>query len=176
MRETVKEWVKAIATAVVMAVIIVQFIVPTTVYGVSMEPNFEHKDYLIVNRQAYAHDRQPARGDVVVFTSHLKDKNGNEKKLIKRVVGLPGESVEVRDGSVYINGEKLNEDYTKDGTTNGNVSPVIVPENGYFCLGDNRLHSTDSRYLEVGFVDKEDLVGEVVFRVYPFNKFGTIGD
>ena len=96
--------------------------------------------------------------------------------LIKRVVGLPGETVEVRDGMVYINGEVLEEDYTKDGITNGEVAPVIIPENDYFCLGDNRLHSTDSRFMEVGLVDAEDLVGQVIFRLYPFNKIVVIGD
>lgn len=176
MRQNIREWIKAVGAAVAMAVIIIQFVIPTTVYGVSMEPNFEPNDYLLVNRLAYDDHRKPERGDVVVFSSHLKDKNGEDKMLIKRVVGLPGETVEVRDGMVYINGEVLEEDYTKDGITNGEVAPVIIPENDYFCLGDNRLHSTDSRFMEVGLVDAEDLVGQVIFRLYPFNKIGVIGD
>lgn len=176
MRENIREWIKAVAAAVAMAIIVIQFVIPTTVYGISMEPNFKHNDYLLVNRLAYDQHRKPERGDVVVFTSHLKDQNGEEKLLIKRVVGLPGETVEVRDGTVYIDGEILEEDYTKDGVTNGDVSPVTIPEDDYFCLGDNRLHSTDSRFMEVGLIDAEDLVGRVIFRLYPWNKIGIIGD
>ena len=81
----------------------------------------------------------------------------------------------VENGKVYINGEELDEEYTKDGTTNGTVYPVEVPEGCVFCLGDNRLHSTDSRFLEVGFVDEEDIVGKVIFRIYPFNRIGIPG-
>ncbi|MFQ9893572.1 MAG: signal peptidase I, partial [Emergencia sp.] len=102
MRQNIREWIKAVGAAVAMAVIIIQFVIPTTVYGVSMEPNFEPNDYLLVNRLAYDDHRKPERGEVVVFSSHLKDKNGEDKMLIKRVVGLPGETVEVRDGMVYI--------------------------------------------------------------------------
>ena len=172
MRENVKEWLKAILTAVVVALIVVQFVVPTTVYGVSMEPTFKSSDYLLISKQAYSGDRSPQRGDVIVFTSHMKDENGENKKLIKRVIALPGETVEVTDGKVYINGKELKESYTKDGTTNGTVYSVEVPEGRVFCLGDNRLHSTDSRFLEVGFVHEEDIVGKVVFRIYPFDRIG----
>ena len=174
MRENVREWIKAVLTAVVVAVIAIQFVVPTTVYGVSMEPTFENNDYLLISKQAYSYGRSPQR-DVIVFSSHLKDENGESKKLIKRVIAVPGETVAVENGKVYINGEELDEEYTKDGTTNGTVYPVEVPEGCVFCLGDNRLHSTDSRFLEVGFVDEEDIVGKVIFRIYPFNRIGIPG-
>ena len=175
MRESVKEGVKAVLMAVVVAIIVIQFVVPTTVYGISMEPTFESSDYLLISRQAYRYGRSPERGDIVVFSSQMKDENGEEKKLIKRVIGLPGETVAVENGKVYIDGKELSEDYTKDGTTNGTVYPVEVPEGCVFCLGDNRLHSTDSRFMEVGFIDEEDIVGKVVFRVYPFDKIGFPG-
>jgi len=169
------EWLKAVLSAVAAAVIVVQFVVPTTVYGISMEPSFYENDYLLVNRQAYTGSREPERGDVVVFQSHLPDEeNGGRKKLIKRVIAIPGDTVAVADGKVYINGEELEENYIQDGITNGDVGPVTVPEGNYFCMGDNRLHSTDSRFFEVGFVEKDDIVGEVFFRVFPFDKFGSI--
>ena len=81
----------------------------------------------------------------------------------------------VEDGKVYINGKELEEDYTADGITDGVTYPVEIPEGCYFCMGDNRLHSKDSRSLPVGFVDKEQIVGKVIFRLYPFDKIGRIG-
>lgn len=92
MRENVREWIKAVLTAVVVAVIAIQFVVPTTVYGVSMEPTFENNDYLLISKQAYSYGRSPQRGDVIVFSSHLKDENGESKKLIKRVIAVPAEN------------------------------------------------------------------------------------
>ena len=143
--------------------------------GISMEPNFEGGDYLLVSKQAYTNGKTPQRGDVVVFVSHQKDQDGKYKKLIKRVIALPGDMVAVEGGKVYINGKETDDDYTKDGITNGEVAPVVVPEGSVFCLGDNRLHSTDSRFLEVGFVKEDTIEGKAFFRVYPFSKFGKIG-
>lgn len=174
MNTNVKEWLKAILTAGAISLILVQFIVPTTVNGISMEPSFEHKEYILLNRQAYLGSREPTRGEVVVFKSHLKDENGKDKSLIKRVIAVSGDRIYITDGKVYINGEELKEDYLKDGLTNGEIGPVTVPEGKLFCMGDNRLHSTDSRYLEVGFVDCSDIVGKAFFKVYPFRNLGMV--
>lgn len=174
MRENIKEWIKAAVFAVVIAIIVIQFVRPTVVSGISMEPNFQDEDYLIVSKQAYNFG-EFERGDVVVFQSSLPDKKGGEKLLIKRIVGLPGETVAVKDGQVYIDGEKLSENCTKDGWTSGEVDSFTIPKGEVFCLGDNRLRSTDSRDPRVGCVDKEQITGKVVFRVYPFNEFGKIG-
>lgn len=174
--ENICEWVKAILTAGISAVIVLQFILPTAVFGISMEPSFEHRDYLLINRQAYKNGRTPQRGDVIVFQSHLRDtENGGMKNLIKRVIAVPGDTVAVDSGKVYINGEVLEESYIKDGITNGEVPEVTVPSGNYFCMGDNRLHSTDSRFLEVGFIEEKAIIGEVFFRIFPFNKIGLIG-
>ena len=175
MKENRKEWLKAITNGIVAAVIVIQFIMPTMVEGISMEPNFEGGDYLLVSKHAYTNGKTPQRGDVVVFVSHQKDQDGKYKKLIKRVIALPGDMVAVEGGKVYINGKETDDDYTKDGITNGEVAPVVVPEGSVFCLGDNRLHSTDSRFLEVGFVKEDTIEGKAFFRVYPFSKFGKIG-
>lgn len=174
MKESMKEWIGALITAGMVAVVVLQFITPTIVSGASMEPAFTERDYLVVSKQAYNSHRHPERGDVVIFHSHLKDENNEDKDLIKRVIAVPGETVSVSDGIVYINGEEFQDKYAKDGVTSGEVAPVLIPEGYYFCLGDNRLHSTDSRVMEVGLVSESDITGKAVFRVFPFNKIGKV--
>lgn len=168
-----KEWIKDIAIAVIIALVVVQFIKPTIVKESSMEPNFYENDYLFVSKQAYRFS-EPQRGDVVVFHSSLVQENGDEKLLIKRIVGLPGEKIHILNEKVYINGEVLDESYTMDGTTYGLINGMIIPDDQYFCMGDNRDVSIDSRDSSVGCVDKDLFVGKVVFRLFPFSKFGTL--
>lgn len=174
MSEIIKDWTKILLTAGVTVVVITQFVMPTNIYGTSMEPAFESGDYLFVDRQAYNQYRLPERGDVILFRSDLPDEKGKKKILIKRVIGLPGDTVSVNRGEVFLNNEILEEDYIKDGYTTGYVEPVKIPENGYFCMGDNRIRSRDSRDSAVGIVDAEDIVGKVIFRIYPLDKFGKI--
>lgn len=168
-----KEWIKDIIIAIVIALIVVQFIKPTIVKQSSMEPNFYENDYLFVSKQSYTFS-EPKRGDVVVVHSSLLRENGDEKLLIKRVIGLPGDKIDISDGKVYINGEELVEDYTKEGYTTGDVDGLVVPENKVFCMGDNRRVSIDSRAPEVGCIDMDEVVGKVFLRLYPFNKIGFI--
>lgn len=168
-----REWIKDIAIAAVIAFVIVQFIKPTIVKESSMEPNFYENNYLFVSRQAYRFN-EPKRGDVVVFHSDLVQSNGKEKLLIKRIVGLPGETIDITGGKVYINGEILEENYTKDGETPGEIRDFVVPEKELFCMGDNRSVSIDSRSPDIGCVKTKDLLGKVVIRLYPFDKIGLI--
>jgi len=168
-----KEWIKDIVIAIIIALVVVQFIKPTIVKESSMEPNFYENDYLFVSKQAYRFN-EPKRGDVVIFHSSLLQENGDEKLLIKRVIGLPGEIIEVKDGHVYINGKMLDDSFTMDGTTYGYVDGLIIPPDKYFCMGDNRDVSIDSRDESVGCVDIEQIVGKAVFRLFPFGEFGTI--
>ena len=168
-----KEWIKDIVIAVIIALVVVQFIKPTIVKESSMEPNFYENDYLFVSKQAYRFN-EPQRGDVVIFHSSLVQENGDEKLLIKRVIGLPGETIDIIDEHVYINGEMLDESFTMDGTTYGNVEGLVIPEDQYFCMGDNRDVSIDSRDSSVGCVDIDQMVGKAVFRLFPFSEFGFI--
>lgn len=170
----VRDWIKTIVTAGVLSIIVIQFVVPTRVYGRSMEPTLKENDFLVVNRCAYVNGITPSKGDVVIFKSHLKDSNRNDKKLIKRVIAVPGDTVMIKDGRVYINGEELEEDYINDGITSGDVDLVTVPANSVYCMGDNRLHSTDSRHLEVGFVRYDQIIGKAVARIFPFSDFKMI--
>lgn len=168
-----KEWIKDIAIALLIAFVITQFVKPTIVKQSSMEPNFHDKDYLFVSKQAYKF-KEPQRGDVVVFDSSLTDADGNDKLLIKRIIGMPGEELDIIDEKVYIDGVMLEETYTADGTTYGAIEDLVIPEGQYFCMGDNRDVSIDSRDPAVGCVDEEQLVGRVFFRLFPFSGIGPV--
>ncbi len=131
--------------------------------GESMEPNLHSGEYILVNRWQYNFGK-PTRGDAVV----LKFPGDPEhKKYIKRVIGLPGEKVEIYNGSVYINGQILNEPYIPSGIeTLPNLSRQIR-EDDYFLLGDNRPNSSDSRLW--GICPKRDLIGKAIYIFWPFN-------
>ena len=167
-----KEFLKDVIVAVAVAIIVLQFIKPVIVKESSMENTFFDNDYMLVSKQSYrVHDVE--RGDVIVFKSDLLTDDGDQKLLIKRVIGLPGEEITIRDGQVYIDGEALTEGYLKDGVTDGDIDTVI-PEGQYFCMGDNRLVSIDSRKPEVGPIEKHRIVGKVFLKLYPFDEIGLI--
>lgn len=171
----IKEWGKDVAIAVVIAILVMQFIKPTIVKQRSMQPNFYTNDYLFISKQSYKlFGGQPERGDVIVFKSKLEDAEGETKMLIKRVIGVPGDVINIHDGKVYINGKETDDNYTMDNYTTGDITELVVPADHLFCMGDNRAVSIDSRSDSVGLVSYKDIVGKVVFRVFPLRKFGTI--
>lgn len=171
----IKEWGKDVAIAVVIAILVMQFIKPTIVKQRSMQPNFYTNDYLFISKQSYKlFGGQPERGDVIVFKSKLEDAEGETKMLIKRVIGVPGDVINIHDGKVYINGKETDDSYTMDHYTTGDITELVVPADHLFCMGDNRAVSIDSRSDSVGLVSYKDIVGKVVFRVFPLRKFGTI--
>ncbi len=136
--------------------------------GGSMVPGLENGEFLLVNKLAYV-AAQPGRGDVVVFRSPAKP----DEDLVKRVVGLPSETVELRDGGVYINGRRLAEDEYFRGVTGAPASrSVVVPERGFFVLGDNRAQSIDSR--RFGIVPEGSIVGKVWLVYWPVDKLGVL--
>lgn len=164
------EWIRDIVIAVIIAAIILAFLKPIIVQQESMQPNFYSGDYVITSRQAYKLFGDPKRGDVIVFKSHLYDEKGKQKNLIKRIIGLPGDSVEIKNGDVYINGELLQEEYVAEQGLSGEMEAVTVPEGRLFVMGDNRRVSQDSRSPAVGTIEMESIVGKVVIRLYPFNQ------
>lgn len=169
----VLEFVRDIAIAVCIAFLVTLVIKPTIVKEESMEPNFYNNDYLFVYKLAY-HNKTPERGDVIIFKSDLKTSSGKSKLLIKRVIAVPGDTISISDGNVYINGKKDKSSYTKDGYTNGTLQPTKIPKGKLFCMGDNRLVSRDSRDSAVGLVSTDSVVGKVVFRLFPLSRAGTI--
>lgn len=173
MNDTIKSLIIDILIAVILAGCILFFIRPTFVRQTSMLPSFEDGDYLIIYKRAYKHN-EPKYGDVVVFESALTDDSGKDKLLIKRVIGVPGDTIDIKDGDVYINDSKLVENYINDGYTPGDIEDYVVPEDSYFCMGDNRVVSIDSRSPEVGAVHKDQMMGKVVLRLFPFSKIGVV--
>ena len=168
------EIIKTLGTATILAFGIRTFVaearyIPTS----SMEPTLEINDRLIIEKVSYRL-RSPQRGDVVVFspTDALKKQNYNEA-FIKRVIGTPGDVVEVKNGNVYVNNEKLNEKYILS-PPNYKYGPIKVPEEQYLVLGDNRNNSLDSHHW--GFVPLENLIGRAAVRFWPPNRLGSLDD
>lgn len=139
----------------------------------SMEPTLQINDRLIIEKMTYRFN-EPKRGDVVVFnaTDALKAQNFNEA-FIKRIIGLPGDTVQVKRGEVRVNGELLREIYIKE-KPNYNYGPVTVPEGNYLVLGDNRNNSYDSHYW--GFVPKDKIIGRAFVRFWPPQRMGGIDE
>ncbi len=172
MKKEIFEWVKTIIISLIIALVITTFMKPTIVKHYSMQPTLDENDFLIINRLLYTRGT-PERGDIIVFESNQMDNNGDQKLLIKRIIGLPEEEIEIRGGQVYINEELLVEPYLEDGYTHGNIHQFI-DENTLFVMGDNRNNSLDSRNEDLGLVKIEDIVGKAFVRLYPFSEIGII--
>jgi signal peptidase I len=150
--------------------VVLQFFAPSVVREHSMENTLEPNEILYVTKKAYWFG-PPDYNDIVIFNSSLQEGNGDEKTLVKRIIGIPGDRISIQGGTVFRNGMPLDEPYTKTGTTPGSMSEVQVPADSYFVLGDNREVSRDSRDESVGFVTKEQLQGQVIVRVFPLDRF-----
>jgi len=154
-------------------VIVYQFLFqPHQIDGRSMVPTFHNGDYILTDKISYRF-HPPKRGDIIVFRAPQDER----VEFVKRIIAVPGDKVMVKNKKVYLNGKPLDEPYTNDRITPSDVflregREVIVPEGNYIVMGDNRLHSSDSRHW--GFVTKDEIVGRVFFRYWPPEKFGVI--
>ena len=171
-----REVLETIVPAVLIALLINLFLAQATrVYGQSMEPNLHTDQRLVVEKLSYNRQiRQvlglngPKRGDVVV----IRVKSQGDELLIKRVIGLPGDMVEVHDGHVFVNSQPLNEPYIVGNTTTGFYAPTTIPPLQIFVLGDNRGFSNDSR--SFGTIPLEDVIGRAWFSYWPPNQIGFV--
>ena len=143
----------------------------TKVDGHSMEPTLSDGDNLIVDKLSYRF-RDPERYDIIVFPYQ----HAENTYYIKRIIGLPGETVQVIDGYMYINGKKLDEHYGAEVMEDPGIAaePIKLGDDEYFVQGDNRNHSSDSRVASVGVLTRDMLIGRAWVRIYPFNKIGVI--
>jgi signal peptidase I len=185
----------AFVLALLLRVFLVQaFFIPTE----SMVPTLEIGDRVMVNRLSYRWG-EPERGDIIVFADEVgAERNAqnplvgglqslaaglglvppSEEDFIKRVIGLPGETVEVRDGAVFIDGQELPEAAASDGgylsvRDESFMPPTVVPDDEYFVMGDNRPRSSDSRSL-LGTIDRDQIIGRAFVLMWPFNRAGTL--
>lgn len=157
-------YVKMILFVVIVVLVVDNFLLINAVIpSESMENTIMTGDRIFGNRLAYLFD-DPERFDIVIF----KYPDDESQRFIKRVIGLPGETVEIREGKVYINGSDtpLDDSFTPE-TPVGNFGPYTVPEGCYFMLGDNRNNSRDSRMWDNPYVKKEKILGKAVLRYFP---------
>lgn len=175
------EWIVALAIGIIIAIILKVFIGTSyTVSGESMHPTFEDKDKVIVSKISKTLNHIDS-GDVIIFHANSKS------DYIKRLIGKPGDTVKYKKDQLYINDKKVKEPYLSENkkykngkyltedfnskTLNGANGKATIPEDKYLVLGDNRQNSNDSRYKDVGLIDKKQIVGKVMFRYWPFDKW-----
>lgn len=160
------EWAVPVVSAVIIAVLINKFLLfKVLIPSESMVPTLNVNDRLFVTR-VYNLEKLK-RGDILVFYSEEL-----QEDLIKRLIGLPGDKIQIINGVVSVNGEVLEEDYI--GAADNFSGEYEVPEGKYFFLGDNRLYSKDSRYWINPYIDGEDIAGKAQIKVYPFDEIGKI--
>ncbi|MBS3764999.1 signal peptidase I [Candidatus Bipolaricaulota bacterium] len=167
------EWVDVLAVAALLAWLIMTFVtVRMTVPSESMVPTIQPHDSFFVDKISY-NFREPERGDIIVFWHHREERG--KKRYVKRLIAKGGDTVEIKNGDIYLNGEKLTgEEFDRRYWAKGEygVGKVDVPEGKYYVLGDNSTNSFDSRIW--GFADASTLIGEPYLRVWPPGRFGLI--
>ncbi len=176
MKNALKEILSTIlylAVVFLLTFLFITFIMQRTdVSGQSMEPTLQDSDSLLVDKISYRF-KNPERFDIIIFPYRY----GNEEYFIKRVIGLPGESVRIDyDGNIYINGQILDEHYGAEVILDPGraLEEVVLGEDEFFVMGDNRNHSMDSRDVSVGSIKKSDILGRAFIRIYPFDSFGGL--
>lgn len=175
MKEIIKElagWLLYIVLIIALTWTVVTFVGQRTeVSGSSMETTLSDKDQLIVDKMTYRF-RDPKRYDIVVFPYQYQDNT----YYIKRIIGLPGETVQILSGMVYIDGMRLDEHYGNEVMENPGIAeePLTLGEDEYFVLGDNRNNSSYSRASDVGLIHRKDLIGRAWIRVWPLSQIGVI--
>jgi signal peptidase I len=187
LKSQIREWAESIIIAVILALVIRAFVVQAfKIPSGSMIPTFQVGDRIFVNKFIYGARipftdirlpavRQPIRGDIIVFRSPEDGK----KDFVKRLIAMGGESVEIRDGKIYIDSKVIDEPasimgvyYYNSGDYGQESKVITVPKDSYFVLGDNSASSRDSRYW--GFVPKKNLIGKVIFLYWPIHRIRTV--
>lgn len=167
--EETKDWVVSIIAAVVMALLIRTFIVELYIVdGPSMRPTLQHEERLIVNKFIYR-VRNPEKGEILIF----KYPRDTSRDFIKRVIATGGDTIEIKEGRVYVNDQMLKEDYILE-KTRTEYPKVTVPEGTVFVMGDNRNNSDDSRFADVGFVPLDLIKGKAVVVFWPLDNMQSL--
>ncbi len=165
MLKHIRDWLITILEAAALTIFLLVFVAQSfLVEGYSMEPTLENGEKVMVEKVSYRF-RDPKRGEIIIIKNPLKRRD----IYIKRVVGLPGDTIEVKNGQIFINGILLEEDYVLEPFNSWYSGTFFVPEGHVFVLGDNRNHSDDSR--RIGPIPYGDVIGRVMFVYWPFDKF-----
>lgn len=163
-----RELIETVVLSLIIFLLIRQVIQNYRIEKHSMEPNFYQGQFVLVNKLAYRFG-QPERGDVIVF----HNPNNTSEDYIKRIIGLPGDTVDIRNGTVFVNGEPLVEDFPHYPiAATENMAPVTVSDNYLFVMGDNRPNSSDSR--AIGPISQDLAVGKAWLRIWPLDQFGIV--
>lgn len=166
------EWVALIVLALGVAFVLRSFVVQSFyIPSESMTPTLQIGDRVLVNKLAYRFG-DPSRGDIVVFEAPPGEGNPEIKDLIKRVIALPGETVEGRDDGIYIDGRRLDEPWLTKGAVSRDFGPERVPDDRYWVLGDNRLDSRDSTFFKS--IPEDTIIGKAFVRIWPISDFTTL--
>lgn len=167
--EEIKDWIVSILIAVVLAFFIRHYIVELyMVEGPSMRPTLQNGERLVVNKFTYRFNK-PAKDEIIVFR-YPRDPS---RDFIKRVIAEPGDTIEIKDGRVFVNGQLLNEPYILD-KTRGSYNLATVPEGHIFVMGDNRNNSEDSRFRDVGFVSYDLVKGKAMMIFWPLDHIKSL--
>ena len=162
-KSMIRELLETVISAGIIAFIVITFIGQVTVVrGASMEPTLHDRERLIANKISYRFE-PPERNEIIIFKPPI----GIKRNYIKRIIGIPGDKIEIVNGKIYVNDQVLEEPYVKHRSYE-NMPPTIVPADSFFVLGDNRPNSSDSRYW--GFVPRKNVVGKAWVVFWPLNK------
>lgn len=168
-QDEAKDWIISLLIAVMLAFLIRTFIVePYMVEGPSMRPTLSNHERLLVNKFLY-YFSEPQKGEIIVFR-YPRDPS---RDFIKRVIATGGDTIEIQDGKVFVNGELKNEPYILD-KTRGSYQKAVVPKGRVFVMGDNRNNSEDSRFPDVGFVPFNLIKGKAMMVFWPFSEWKSL--
>lgn len=165
------EWVRIILIAAVVALLLNCFVIFNAIVpSASMETTIMTGTRMIGNRLAYSFGNTPERGDIVIF----KYPDDETQVFVKRVIGIPGDTVEIISGVTYVNGEAIDEYYLTETPFELDFGPYEVPEGCYFMLGDNRNNSKDSRYWTNTYVEEDAILAKAVVKYWPLSEIGFV--
>jgi signal peptidase I len=167
-KSELQEWIEAIVITLILAIILRSFVfVFARVEGTSMLDTLHEGDRLLVSKITY-HFTEPEYGDIVII-----DVSQSIDDYVKRIIGKAGDTIEIKNNTVYRNGTVIDEPYLIPRLAYPDFHAVTVPEDCYFVLGDNRPVSQDSRYASVGFIAEDDIDGKIIYRVWPLDNFNS---
>lgn len=177
-KRKIVEAVIFVAITVLLLFLLPRFVIERVIVdGPSMETTLQDQDNILVEKVSRYFGALD-RFDIIVFYPDEESKKSQGRYYIKRIIGLPGETVQITNGTIYINGEPLEESFgsTEMGHVGLAAEPIVLGEKEYFVLGDNRAISKDSRSPEVGVVPRSRIGGKLMIRIFPLDGFGTVND